>query len=341
MRRAQRGYSTGIFCKRKQLNSVKKRRNRVAAIENLEKRQLLAVDVMGEIESLGVPQHVAATDSRTGKGFLMFSEENVFTRFGDDPPYTSNANNILAVQYLNGIWGFDNNSFLVPFTPRESDLLIAEIDFTLDTIESLQGENSNYRGISKGYRSGDLTFRVNEWNGSYNVGEFDVDGTHFERNLSSLYGSEITIGSVGRGVAADDYRVGDGFILFSREDVFDRFADYPPHSKAARHLVVTSYDSGQWYYDDNGGPRPFEPRFDDILIAELDFSNDIVVNLEGQYGNANGIVYGYAAGDLTFTAEQYGGSSNEGEFDVEGTAIIPWTDVTVEPASISIEEDEF
>jgi len=48
-----------------------------------------------------------------------------------------------------------------------------------DTLVSLQGTESTYHGIARGYASGDLTFQTDTWNGAPDPGEFSVSGTGF------------------------------------------------------------------------------------------------------------------------------------------------------------------
>ncbi|MEE9405123.1 MAG: hypothetical protein V3V20_09530, partial [Algisphaera sp.] len=81
-----------------------------------------------------------------------------------------------------GQWFYDNNNFLTAFTPTSSDVLLAAVDFSSDTITSLQGQTGFVAGVEQGYVSGDLSFHTNLWNGNANLGEFAVNGTQFVRN---------------------------------------------------------------------------------------------------------------------------------------------------------------
>src|SRR5690606_38840220 len=58
---------------------------------------------------------VAATDSNVGLGYIMYSQQNVFTRFGD--VYAGNSDHLVAVKYENGRWWSDTNSTCVSFKP--------------------------------------------------------------------------------------------------------------------------------------------------------------------------------------------------------------------------------
>ncbi|WP_309381342.1 DUF7594 domain-containing protein [Cerasicoccus frondis] len=119
---------------------------------------------------------VAAHDQRSGAGYLMYSEADVDTRFG---AYTGNAAHVIAVFYSSGAWYADTNFGQVSFTPVASDVLLADVDFTNDTVSSLEGVNSTENGISKGYASGDLAYIADWWNGASNDGEFGLTGSTF------------------------------------------------------------------------------------------------------------------------------------------------------------------
>ena len=71
----------------------------------------------------------------------------------------------------------DNNSAYYSFTPRSSDVLVAEVNFGADTVISLAGQNSTLNGITYGYASGNLSFEANVYGGVSNPGEFYLTGT--------------------------------------------------------------------------------------------------------------------------------------------------------------------
>lgn len=86
-------------------------------------------------------------DGRIGTDYLMYSEANVITRFG---AYTGNADHIIAVYYANGDWRVDTNFGQAIFTPVASDVLLATVDFTNDTVTSLEGQQGGEYGITYG-----------------------------------------------------------------------------------------------------------------------------------------------------------------------------------------------
>ena len=69
-----------------------------------------------------------------------------------------------------------------PFTPVDTDVLIASIDFDADSIASTAGQDSVFHNVRLGYASGDLEFQANQWQGADNDGEFGVTGSHFIPN---------------------------------------------------------------------------------------------------------------------------------------------------------------
>jgi hypothetical protein len=112
----------------------------------------------------------------------MHSAESVHTRFAANPPNANNADHFVCVKYVSGQWEYDNNTNYYAFTPEEGDILVASINFDNDTITSLQGQNSTYYGIAKGYASGNLVYTPDQFGGGYNDGEFTVSGTSFTPN---------------------------------------------------------------------------------------------------------------------------------------------------------------
>ena len=117
---------------------------------------------------------IAVRDSASGDGWLMWSSQNVFSRFIPSP-FPGNAQHLVAVTYQNSQWFYENNFILTPFTPAPDDCIIAEIDFTNDTTDSLQGFSTNIHGIDTGYTIGDLLVTPNLWNGSSNNSEFEIE----------------------------------------------------------------------------------------------------------------------------------------------------------------------
>jgi len=271
----------------------------------------------GGVKSLGdVNDGVAARDNATGTGYILWSAQDVSQRFSPAPT-NGNSSNLIAVVWDGSQWWVDNNATLTAFTPVPTDVLIAEVDFSNDTITSLEGTDGDVHGIAAGYASGDLTFQANVWRGSTNTGEFTIDGTQFTRN-GEAGGETVSLGDVNDGVAAIDNATGTGYILWSAQDVSQRFSP-APHSANSSNLIAVVWDGSQWWVDNNSTLTAFTPVPTDVLIAEVDFSNDTMTSLEGTDGDVHGIAEGYASGDLSFHANVWRGGANAGEFTIEGT----------------------
>lgn len=113
--------------------------------------------------------------------------------------------------------------------------------------------------------------------------------------------------------------------MYSAADLHERFSVHPPHNQAADHFICVKYANGQWWYDDNLNNYAFEPLESDVLVASVDYSNDVLTALVGTQSVVNGIAAGYASGDLSFTVDQWAGVYNDGEFTVGGTTFTPHT----------------
>lgn len=135
---------------------------------------------------------IAADDSATGSGYLMYSEENVFTRFAANGVEAGNSEHLIAVRILGNQWQYSNNlnNGWFNFAPRSSDRLLASVNFGADTIASLKGQTGQIAGINLGYESDSgLVFLADSWNGSPNDGEFQILGP--SGNAGDLFGDLI------------------------------------------------------------------------------------------------------------------------------------------------------
>ena len=106
----------------------------------------------------------------------MWSSQGVHSRFVP-APYWPSADHLVAVSWDGSQWLYDNNQVLTPFVPAADDCLVAEVDFSADTVTLLQGSSGVINGIDSGWSTGDLGVTPNEWDGSPNAGEFGITGT--------------------------------------------------------------------------------------------------------------------------------------------------------------------
>src|SRR6056297_488604 len=104
-------------------------------------------------------------------------------------------------------------------------------------------------GIEFGIVSSDLTLFDNQWGGSSNNGEIDITGSQF----ISQDGNVKDITPINNGVAMPDsgYDGDSGFLMYSEENVFNRFSSNPPNSSNADYMIGVRYNNNQWQYTDN------------------------------------------------------------------------------------------
>ena len=144
-------------------------------------------EVVAASSTLGdINNGVAAQDNATGTGYIMFSQENVFSRFSGNTPNSANSDHLIAIKYISGQWYYDNNNNYYNLDIQSGDLILAEVDFANDQINGLEGTSSDINGIEAGFASGDLSFFADRWNGGNNDGEFTINGTYFNRNNSDV-----------------------------------------------------------------------------------------------------------------------------------------------------------
>ena len=127
---------------------------------------------------------VCCNDDNDGTGFIMYSEADVHSRLS---VYAENYNHFVCVKYDGGQWLQDTNFVWVAFPPVATDVLVASVDFSADTVTSLEGQVDMLNGMRQGYDSGDLVFSATDQIGAGgvgNVGEFFIDGSSFSRGCA-------------------------------------------------------------------------------------------------------------------------------------------------------------
>ena len=154
-------------------------------------------------------------------------------------------------------------------------------------------------------------------------------------------GEEVQLGNLGRGVVGQDRARGEGFILYSQENVHDRFQARKIHPRNADHFVTVRYHEGEWQYDTNQRYVPFQPHATDVLVSRVDFTQNRVQMLDGQDAVYHDIQLGYAGGDLFITPDSWNNRWNPGEFGLSGSHIRlhqpsrPQFEVDVSPIAVS------
>ncbi len=140
-----------------------------------------AVVPQGSVLVVPMRKGVACQDDATGTGYLMYSLWDVRQRFWPNLPPSQNSSHFICVKHVDGQWYYDNNDGYFPFAVWGFDVLVAELDFDNDTVTSLLGQLSTEHGIIAGYKSGDLGFIANQYDGVHSKGEFTVTGSYFYR----------------------------------------------------------------------------------------------------------------------------------------------------------------
>ena len=252
---------------------------------------------------------VAARDTATGAGWLMWSSETVQSRFSPSPPSDA-AKQFIVVQYINDQWVYDSNTTLVAFTPENDDCLVASVNLTNDTVQLFNNASPRVNGIDSGEPDPALIITANQWDGVFNAGEFGLSVTP---TIATSCPAQMPIGNLGKGVAARDNATGAGWLMWSSETVQSRFSP-SPLSDGAKQFVVVQYVNNQWMYDSNTALVPFTPENDDCLIASVNLSNDTVQLFNNASPRVNGIDSGEPDPELIVTANQWDGVFNAGEF---------------------------
>jgi len=351
---------------------------------------------------------VSGQDGATGTGYMMYSEENMKTRFAAFPPSFWAADHLIVVRYKNGQWEYDTNRDYYAFTPRSTDRLLAELDFTNDTATLLVGALDTIEGMVAAIPPatwssrpmcgmGALIWANSMWKErkwplflkritgqpvlnaigdqanelhdvvSMTLSASDADGDPLTYTASGLpdgltlsgailsgtahtagsYTVTVTVsdadgatdsetfawivtesepailllGDLKRGISGQDGATGTGYIMYSEQDLHERFAGNPPSVWAADHLIVVRF-SGQWQYDTNRDYYAFTPVESDRLLAEVDFTSDTVTMLQGIDTLVEGISSGYVSGDLTIAPNIWNGAPDTGEFYPQGTFVV-------------------
>lgn len=150
-----------------------------------------------------------------------------------------------------------------------------------------------YEGIEIGFSDTNINFIANQWNGGANAGEVDIvcPGGDSACWFTTQNGTNRSTLDIDFGVTSDD---GDsstvGFIMYSEENVRDRFIP-PPHPTQGVNFVNVCFVSGQWYYDDNNGcDNPFTPRDNDVLLANLTWGITSISPISGTGGSGSTLV---------------------------------------------------
>lgn len=126
--------------------------------------------------------------------------------------------------------------------------------------------------ITYGYRSGDLTWILNWFEGASNPGEIQIQGTTFTDHLGNVrtFSSTLPNKSVAfyDGAALDDYLV---YTVTSAHTRFGTNDSDGMHPNSHPNFFVARYSSGQWYQVSNGtgALKAFTPEATDVIVGRL------------------------------------------------------------------------
>ncbi|NVK31224.1 MAG: hypothetical protein HWE20_09475 [Gammaproteobacteria bacterium] len=277
---------------------------------------------------------IVGNDNYRGTGYILHSQMDVRERF-DIRSDQSSAFVSVTYNKTDDQWHYLANNALVPFTPLNTDTLIASVDFGADTLELLGSDAEEVGGVNSGILDSNITIHVNQWDGKPNSGEFEVSGTYLTLAADAETTGEQTEYSVPgdfHDVTAVDDREGQGYILYSEQRLQRRFDTVPSYND--QHFIAVVYEDGQWHFDSNHKLLPFESSDTDRLVAAVDFSNDQIELLDGYSTVIKGIAAGYDYGNLTADANLYQNAFNDGEFQLGGNffATSP-ANTAIQPAS--------
>ena len=209
-----------------------------------------------------------------------------------------------------------------------ADLIIETATTPLITVSNADLNNGTWTGLSPlvDLPSG---AEISQWFTWVTEVQFDDDGDGVgESRLNQLINNPVAaagcstnmqFGDLGRGVAAMDSYNDTAYLMYSDESVHTRFGGLNVFN--ADHFISVVYDAGVWRYDNNEFFIPFEPAHNDCLVAELDNANNDYTLFDDGPGEMFGIPTGYEAGDLDLIPDWWNGSSNNGEWNVNGTSV--------------------
>eukprot|EP00933_Yihiella_yeosuensis_P080571 TRINITY_DN94022_c0_g1_i1.p1 TRINITY_DN94022_c0_g1~~TRINITY_DN94022_c0_g1_i1.p1 ORF type:complete len:550 (+),score=86.92 TRINITY_DN94022_c0_g1_i1:74-1723(+) len=229
------------------------------------------------------------TGNNTGAGFLMYSRENVNTRWRRDPYQDDfrvhSASNFVCIRRAGEMWQFDtnwadegdrsSNQSWNPFIPKSTDIAVASVDFGTDVIIDLKFKKALVsNGLTLGYSTGDINFFSNQdadGNNATGAGDFRINGTYilafpFEpeppENPTPPPAQPVVLSSgltrlpvMTGGIRCTDNNTGTGFIMYSLQDINVRWTldktqkDFREHS--ARNFLCVRWRDSNWWYDTN------------------------------------------------------------------------------------------
>eukprot|EP00933_Yihiella_yeosuensis_P015954 TRINITY_DN1377_c0_g1_i1.p1 TRINITY_DN1377_c0_g1~~TRINITY_DN1377_c0_g1_i1.p1 ORF type:complete len:559 (-),score=86.48 TRINITY_DN1377_c0_g1_i1:115-1791(-) len=299
------------------------------------------------------------TDSNKGKGFIMYSGQEVNKRWNTDPYQLDfrgqTSSNLVCVRYNKGRWEYDANWADEPdrgskeswhyFMPTLQDVLVARVDFSNgNKITSLKGMKFRHNGMNAGYAAGKLL--IGKIKGGFATSGGSIfpypDTVAFVPPKPPIPQPAVPSNKLlfnAGGFRCTDGNTGKGFLMYSKQPVNDRWkkdkfqADFRQHT--ASNFVCVRYNRGRWEYDTNWADEKdraskrswhkFWPLNTDVIVASVDYVSMKLKDLKGMNFKHSGMQMGYSAGDLQFFPNQgVRGKLDYGEFKVNGTFVVDY-----------------
>eukprot|EP01047_Picozoa_sp_COSAG01_P033608 COSAG01_NODE_2481_length_7603_cov_4.629398_11_plen_651_part_01 len=120
----------------------------------------------------------------SGAQYIMYSMQNVHTRFAASPPHILNANHFVCVKYpSNSEWWVDTGDHFEAFTAQRTDVLVYDISLN----QALLGSPVPFHGLMQSYVFGDIGFISDRFNNETSAGDFEITGNTFQATYDLTY----------------------------------------------------------------------------------------------------------------------------------------------------------
>ena len=117
----------------------------------------------------------------TNPAFILYSAEDVHTRFSANPPSAGNSDHLVVVRYdAQGGWQYNaGGSAWHGFAATGGDRLLVLLDLGNNLTYTLTAGQGTLNGIDYGYLLGDLSVVMEVYDNQPDAGEIQVTGTYF------------------------------------------------------------------------------------------------------------------------------------------------------------------
>ncbi|MCA9263359.1 MAG: hypothetical protein KDA60_05900, partial [Planctomycetales bacterium] len=166
----------------------------------------------------------------------------------------------------------------------------AQVNVARELSRQLIKVDGTHQGITIGYQDGDAQFSALSWGDGSSTGQLVGDGSYFIRHPGAG-GSQVDLPLSGDSIAFSADASGEGFVMYSEMTAQERWG---VAADLAAHAVVVRWIDDQWWVERGGDLLAFSPFESDLLLAALDFENQILAMLGGSLPWANSI-YGQAS----------------------------------------------